>query len=212
MLKFFSPDSTFGRWMAFFLDALLISVLWALLCIPVVTIGAATAALHKVAYNWMRERSECTVKYFWEAFCANLKNGTLVWLILLVPLALILFSAYAIWIALVQVSVAIKWITLIGAVIWMSTAVYAFPLQALFENSPVRTVTNALRIAASYLGRTLILDVLFAFAIFLTLVFWPGAVFYMPLCVFLGARPVWGVFRKVMKMSGVSAVPEGENK
>ncbi len=209
-MNLFSPNSPLGRWMAFFLDALLISIAWFLLSIPVVTIGASTAALHKVAYNWMHDREGCTLSAFWEAFRSNLKTGTLMWLLLLVPLALILFSAYAIWIALVSVPVAVKWLTLIAGVIWLGTAVYAFPLQALFENRPVRTVSNALRISVSYIISTVILDVLVALAVFATLVVPFGAPFYIPLCAFLGARPVWGVFRKVMRISGVSTDPEGD--
>ncbi len=211
MLQFFSPNSLFGRWMAFFLDALLISILWAILCIPVVTIGPATAALNRVAHNWMQNRSECSVRFFWEAFLSNFKSALLIWLVLLVPLTLILFNGYAVWLSEMETTALTQWLTLLSAAVWMGTAIYAFALQALFENKPLRTVTNALRIAASYIVTTVILIALFAFAIFLTILFLPGAVFYVPICVFLSARPVWGVFRKVMQMPGVTTEAEGES-
>ena len=198
MLQLFSPNSTFGRWMGFFLDALLVSIAWAVCCLPVITIGASTAALHRVAHNWMKNRSECDLKHFFTAFGENFKGGTAIWLILLLPLALILYNAYAVWIALVSVVPAVKWMILIAALVWMFTAVYAFALQAIFENTAMRTVLNALRIAVSHIKTTVILVVMFALAIFLTLVYPPGAVLYVPVCVFLGARPVWGVFSRVI--------------
>lgn len=196
--------------MSFFLDALLISILWAILCIPVITIGASTAALHRVAHNWMRSRSECTVKDFLEAFVSNFKGGTAVWLILLIPLAVILFNAYAVWIASVETSSLAKWLVLISAVIWIGTAAYAFSLQAIFENKPLRTVTNALRIAASYIITTLILISMFALSMFLTVLIPPGVVLFVPACVFLSARPIWRVFRKVMEMPEVKTDSEGD--
>lgn len=198
--------------MGFFLDALLISLFWAILCIPVVTIGAATSALHRVAHNWMRNRSECTVRFFWEAFLSNFKGGTAVWLILLLPLAVIVFNGYAIWIADVESSSLAQWLVLISAVIWVGTATYAFSLQAIFENKPLRTVTNALRIAASYIVTTLILAAMFALAMFLTVIVPPGVVLFVPACVFLSARPILGVFRRVMDMPEVITEQKGETK
>lgn len=211
MLQLFSPNSPLGRWLAFFLDALLISVAWAICSIPIVTIGASTAALHRVAQNWMRERSDCDLKAFFRAFKENLRGGTAVWLILLVPLAVILFNAYIVWISSAETPQFAQWMVIVTAVIWMATAVYAFALQAIFENTPMRTVGNALRIAASHFTTTLILILLFGFAIFCTLLFPPGSFLYVPLCVFLSARPTWNVFSRVMDRPDVQVGQASED-
>lgn len=199
-MHFLSPNSVFGRWMAFFLDALLISMAWFLCCLPIVTIGAATAALNKVAQNWMRSRSECTLRDFFVAFRENFKGATGVWLILLVPMCIIGFNAYAVWIALVKTSSAAQWMIGISAALWVATAVYAFALQAGFENPPLRTVTNALRLALVNLVRSAVLVAVFAIVLYATYLFPFGAVFYTPVYVFLAARPVWAVFKKVMDL------------
>ena len=196
--------------MAFFLDALLIGVVWAILCIPVFTAGASTAALHRVAHNWMRNRSECTVKDFLAAFLSNFKKGTVIWLILLIPLALILFNVHAVWVARLQTSSLAKWLVLISGIIWVATATFAFSLQAIFENKPLRTVTNALRIAASYIVTSLILVAMFALSAFLTYLIPLGVVLFVPAGVFLSARPIWGVFCKVMEMPDVTTDTQGE--
>ena len=199
-MHFISPNSPLGRWLSFLLDALFISVLWAVFSLPVITLGASTAALNRVAHNWMKERSDCSVGNFLQAFRDNFKGGTLVWLILMIPLAFILFNAYATFIALVETTAAIKWTILISAALWMAVAIYAFALQAIFENPPLRTVLNALRIAVSHLTTSIILVVLFALGVAAAILLPYGAFVYTPFCVFLAARPVWNVFRKVMAM------------
>jgi len=209
-MHFLSPNSILGRWLGFLLDALLISVAWAICSVPVITLGAATAALNKVAMNWMKDRSGCTLGDFFRAFKENLKSGTGVWIILLVPLVFILFNAYATWIALVQTSSAAQWMILISGALWMAVAIYAFALQAIFENSPLRTVMNALRIAICNILKTVILLVIFAASIAMFIIFPFGAVFYTPICVFLAARPIWSVFKKVIEMPEVTVTNQDE--
>ena len=203
-MHFISPNSTLGRWLAFFLDALLISGAWAICSLPVITLGAATAALNKVAMNWMKDRAGCTLGDFFRAFKENWKTGTGVWLILLIPLLFILFNAYAPWIAMVQTSTVTQWMILISAVLWMAVAIYAFALQATFENTPMRTVMNALRIALCNFFKTVILLVIFAASIAMFIIFPLGAIFYTPICIFLAARPIWSVFKKVIEMPEVT--------
>lgn len=209
MLHIFSPNSTVGRWLAFFLDALFISLAWTVCSLPIVTIGASTSALHHVAQNWMRDRSDCDLKNYFRAFRDNFKGGTAVWLILLAPLAVILLNAYLVWIAGVEMPGIAQWMVLLTFFLWMATAVYAFALQATFENTPMRTVTNALRIAASHLTTTMILVLLFGLAIFCTLLFPFGLFLYVPACVFLSARPTWNVFCKVVEFSDAESVQAG---
>lgn len=203
-MHFISPNSTLGRWLAFLLDALLISVAWAICSLPVITLGAATAALNKVAMNWMKDRAGCTLGDFFRAFKDNWKTGTGVWLILLIPLLFILFNAYATWIAMVQTSTVTQWMILISAVLWMAVAIYAFALQATFENTPMRTVMNALRIALCNFFKTVILLAIFAASIAMFIIFPLGAMFYTPICIFLAARPIWSVFKKVIEMPEVT--------
>ena len=203
-MHFISPNSTLGSWLAFLLDALLISVAWAICSLPVITLGAATAALNKVAMNWMKDRAGCTLGDFFRAFKENWKTGTGVWLILLIPLLFILFNAYATWIAMVQTSTVTQWMILISAVLWMAVAIYAFALQATFENTPMRTVMNALRIALCNFFKTVILLVIFAASIAMFIIFPLGAIFYTPICIFLAARPIWSVFKKVIEMPEVT--------
>lgn len=197
MMRILAPNSPLGRWLSFFLDALLISVAWAVCVVPVFTAGAASAALHRVAHNWMRERSDCDLKAYFRAFRENFAGATLVWLILLAPLAVILLNVYLAFFSQAPLPGFLRWIVVLVALLWLAVAAYAFALQALFENSPMLMVSNALRLAGGFPLTTLILVLVLGLAMFCTVLFPPGAVFYVPACVFLLARPLWSVFSKV---------------
>lgn len=209
-MHFISPNSILGRWLSFLLDALLISIAWAICSLPVITLGAATAALNRVAMNWMKERSGCTLGDFFRAFKENWKGGTGVWLLLLIPLVFVLFNIYVVFLTEAPTTSTIVWLVGISAAVWVAVAIYAFALQATFENTPTRTVMNALRIAVSNFLKTVILLLIFAASIAMFLIFPFGGVFYTPICVFLAARPIWGVFRKVMEMPEVTVINQDE--
>ena len=52
--------------------------------------------------------------------------------------------------------------------------------------------------------------VIFAASIAMFIIFPFGAVFYTPICVFLAARPIWSVFKKVIEMPEVTVTNQDE--
>lgn len=58
-----------------YLKLLLITALWAVCCIPIVTLGASTAALNYVADKIVKECDEKLIQGFFVAFRSNLKKG-----------------------------------------------------------------------------------------------------------------------------------------
>ena len=74
-------------------DLLIISLYWLLLCIPVITIIPATAALYYAAVKAVRrDRGNLTSEYF-KAFKQNLKQGILVSIVFLV-IGVVLYTCY----------------------------------------------------------------------------------------------------------------------
>lgn len=76
------PKRTMGEWSQLICDLILVNALWLICCLPIVTIGASTAAMHSV----IRKMAACeyyTVwQGFWHGFRENWKQGTAVALIL----------------------------------------------------------------------------------------------------------------------------------
>ena len=46
-------------------DLMVLSVLWAVFSLPIVTMGAASAAMYKTAYSYIRKGEEYLWKTFW---------------------------------------------------------------------------------------------------------------------------------------------------
>ena len=60
-----------------------LNILWFICCIPIVTIGASTTALFYVTLKIAKNEEGNLTKAFFHSFKENLKQGTVIWLILL---------------------------------------------------------------------------------------------------------------------------------
>ena len=210
IIRLFSPNSPLGQWLQFLLDALFIALAYLVCALPVVTLGAATSALYRVALNWAHKRDDCDLRNFLNAFKVNLRGGTGIWLVLLPALLLILADGYFIWLSPVAMPAIAKWMFFLAAAAWSCTASYAFALQAQFENTVLRTLGNAIRIALAHLPTTIGLLFIHAVAVFFCLLLPWLSFLFLVAAVFLAARPCWNVFSKLMPTENSEEETEGE--
>ena len=91
----FNPDSLFWRLISKGVDIVGLSLFWALLSLPVVTIGPATAALYYTVVKTFRRKEDGAFTMMWRSFKSNLKQGIPITLICL-PLCLLLFYGYSV--------------------------------------------------------------------------------------------------------------------
>lgn len=84
MRGLFSPDSRAMKMMGRIGDIMILNVIFLLTCIPVFTIGAASTALYTVCFRFGTDSEAGVIKSYFTAFRDNLKQSTLVWLIILV--------------------------------------------------------------------------------------------------------------------------------
>lgn len=85
MNSYYESESFFLRWFGKLADAVLLSLLWAVCCLPVVTIGASTIALYDSVAQCLHGKKESPFKYFFHVLKAELLRGiliTLVWAVL----------------------------------------------------------------------------------------------------------------------------------
>ncbi len=157
---FFDPQAPLWRGVGRFADVLALSVAWLFLSLPVVTAGAATAALYDSAAKCVLGGQNGALSRFWDTFRRELKGSIpalLVWggacalLIRLIwairariefqgaPAAVLL----AAWYAVLLVPV--------GALCWM------FPLLSRFTFSWKGLIATSLRLALGYLPRTFLI-------------------------------------------------------
>ena len=132
-----------------------LNILTALCCIPVVTAGAALAAMHYVIMEMIEERGGPLAPEFFKRFKENLKNATPVWLILLAA-AVFLYADYRI-IGGGQMGLPKAMLVPIYAGMFVLAAVYVYviPLTAKFVYTTGAAFRNAAILAAAYFPRTI---------------------------------------------------------
>jgi len=79
-MKFFSPDSKFAQVMTSVGEMMLLNLCWIIGCLPLVTAGAANAAMYTLMGRRLRGEGRGTVIPFFKAWWSNLKTGTLFWM------------------------------------------------------------------------------------------------------------------------------------
>ena len=89
MNKIFDPDNWFWRGFGRLADYFLLTMAWLTCCIPVVTAGAATAALFETASCCIRGGEDDLMKHFFRTLKKKLLRGILLTLLWAVPLFLL---------------------------------------------------------------------------------------------------------------------------
>lgn len=137
-MKFFSPDSKFAQVMTFFGEMMLLNFCWIIASLPLVTIGAANAAIYTVLGRRLRGEGSGTILPFFKAWLSNLKMGTLFWIpqiFVTVSLSMILFLPLPVFLKVIAVILLIL-VTLVFSVI--------YPQIARFRNRWFAYLRNAL--------------------------------------------------------------------
>ena len=149
-------------------DFILLNILWLLTSIPIVTLGAATAALYSVMISVVEKKEGYIIKDYWKAFCRNFKQSTVVWILLL-------FLGACLWFDLTLIGVVPGLFRQIGTVVlgavlifYFMECIFVFPLIAKFENSTGNMIKNALLIPVSRLPYALMILFMTGAAIIVT--------------------------------------------
>ena len=132
-------------------DLLVLNLLTALCCLPVVTAGAAFTALCGQSLRYIRDESAGIIRPYFRSFRDNLKKGTL--------LGLIFLAAFTVFFVDFQLAAAVfpplRIAVAAAALIVGAIALYAFFLQARYENTILQTLKNAASLSVAFFPRTL---------------------------------------------------------
>lgn len=90
MGDFFNPEKGIWAWLSTLVDVCGLSLLWLLLCLPLVTAGPATAALYYTVVKYVRGRESGAFGAYLRSFRDNLKTGLKADLIVLPAVVLLL--------------------------------------------------------------------------------------------------------------------------
>lgn len=154
MRNLFHYDAPIIQWVTKVSLLIYMNTLWLVCCLPIVTAGAATAALYRMAFN-LREDRDCSAKAFLAAFRSNFRQSTLIWLLLLLLAAVLVVGYYfAMYIELNTARLGVVLALCLLFVLWGFTLLYSFPLTCYFENTVKGTLKNALAMSIKHLRQT----------------------------------------------------------
>lgn len=208
MKKLFSYNSPVIKWINHMGKIAILNMLWLLCCIPIVTIGASTAAMYRIAMDLAQKRDDVSVfGDFFRAFRSNFKHGTLVWLILLLPTALVMLNLLMLITGGLGYTMSTYIVCLIPVPPLLFIYAYVFAYVATFEDKPMRTIINSAILSISNFLKTLLMVVLnllpfivyvFATEIFVRFLFvW--LLFAFALIAYLNSKLILKVFAPYMK-------------
>ena len=144
MWNFLRPDSKFMFYANKFCDLIALNLIVLVCSVPVVTIGAAAAAMHNVLLKIYRNTLEGSViRSYFRAFRSNFKQATLMWLIylpvgILIGLDLLLFRK-----GLFSLPEILKYLLIVLGILWVLSLNWALILQSRYDNSIKVTIRNS---------------------------------------------------------------------
>ena len=129
MSALFNLDNPFWRFMSKLGDMIMLTVVWLVCCIPIVTIGPATTAMYYVMLKLVRDLEGSVFKQYFKSFKENLKQGMIIGVIMTLLGALLLFDLTFYKDATGQIASLLWWASLIFFIIWAnikSSSIFIF--------------------------------------------------------------------------------------
>lgn len=156
-MKFFSLDSPLMRFLNKMTDILWVNLLTLVLCVPIITAGAAFTSLHYVCLKIARDEEGYITKDYFKSFKRNFKQATIIWLIALVLIVVLYFDFQFIQ---YTAHPAFMTATISAAAIFLYvTILYVFPVLSHFENTVKGTIKNSFFMSILALPRTIVMIV-----------------------------------------------------
>lgn len=147
MNKLFDLNSPFMQALSRLTDLVFLSFLWFVCCLPVITIGPATAAMYFVAMKLARKEEVKIGTTFFQSFKVNFKQGIVLNLIFIAVGAVLAADLFYFSFGEGGSGTSITFIqaAFLAIGIWaLCVMFYAYPMQAQFYNPIRRTLKNAM--------------------------------------------------------------------
>ena len=158
-------------------DVVIISCLFLLFCLPVVTIGASVTALYYTVYRKFYKKSDEASKDFMRSLKENLKNGILINLIYMIFSAVALFNIYFAFNGFGGTKLP-DWYTVVSFVPLLPiifTLPFVYPLMARFSNDIKGTITNSYTLCMINFPKFLLIWLIVIVALAVSVCFPPAA-------------------------------------
>ena len=156
------------RFMMLITNLIALNVLWLLGCIPIVTAGASTVAMHTVLLSYINRKDDAVLKPFFRAFRENFRTVTPLWLMnLLVGAVMVAEIVYL-------AAGAELWLKVVFGVLLLIYGVatsYLYPLLARYETTARQALLNSFMLPVRHLLSSVCVVTLNVLPVFLLVAF-----------------------------------------
>ena len=160
--RFFNPEGFVWKPLGYLGEIVMLSLLWVLFSVPLITVGPATAALYDCTVHSIRRGEGEPFSRFWKTFRSELRTGLLSALLWAAILGALFFLRALLMrrIGYAGVGGTVGMATLVLLLVPTGMACWVFPLLSRFTFAFGALNTTAGRLALGHILRTLALAVL----------------------------------------------------
>ena len=190
-------------------DICIISILWLICCLPIVTIGASTTAAYYTMVKVVKREIGTLHKEFFRSFRMNFKDSIVINLIYLFLMIILAFNIYMMYqqIGNPEDNFAFQmfFIYLALFILVFIAAIYTYPMLSRFEMSKIRLIKLSVLAMFHNFPISLLLVAIFVLS-FLVIVMLPFGVLFMPgVCLYIYSYFMERVIRKYMTEEMIEA-------
>lgn len=201
MSNFFNLENPFFTTLSKICDMLFLSIIYVIICLPIITIGPATIALYYVTVKVIRRERSYMFREFFKAFKLNFKKGAIAGIIILLLSVVLAFDImYAYNLAKTDYNKGSLLMGMFIAMIFLVTCItlYIFPVLSRFEMKLKQLFKTSFFMSIRHLPSTILMIVILA-ATLLGIYLIPMFVFVLPsVCALLISFLMERIFKKYM--------------
>lgn len=159
MNSIFNMDNGFFTAVGKLVDIVIVSLLWVLLMVPIITIGPATTAMYYCMVKVIRRERGYLFREFISAFKTNFKVGTLTTILLAFMYFVLIFDLK--WARAVQGVPGFLLVSVFNSMLFLVTCItiYSFPILSRFKIKTKQLIKTSLFMSMKHLPSTILIAI-----------------------------------------------------
>ncbi len=179
MGNLFNMDNGFFTALSKICDILILSVIWVVMCIPIITIGPATTALYYATVKVIRRERGYLIREFFKSFKLNFKPGAIMGILLTLITFSLGFDLFWAWMnqGSFKYGSALLGIFIAMSVMLLCISIYVYPILSRFEMTVKQVLKAATFMSIRHFPSTIGMVLIVAASVV--------GIFFMPILLFV---------------------------
>jgi len=174
MAKLFDYNNPIWRFMGKIADFFMLTIVWVVCSIPIVTIGASTSALYYVVLKMVKNHEQYIIRSFFRYMKENFVSSTVVWIIVLALGFIPVVGFFMLNQMGVREASFLFWMLVVVTLIYLMFVAVVFPLSARLDADVLKLIFMSFMVSVKHFAWTFFMVVVTVCVAALgVFVFWP---------------------------------------